>query len=41
MAPAFLSSSMRSQSMPSSIRTSSVCSLACGARVVVNGSWLN
>ena len=32
---------MRSHSIPSSISTISVCSDACGARVVSSGSWLN
>src|SRR5262249_5892102 len=41
IAPDSLSSAMRSQSMPSSIRTISVCSDACGALVVTSGSWLN
>src|SRR6185312_3467657 len=41
MAPDSLSSAMRSQSIPSSIRTISVCSDACGAREVTSGSWLN
>jgi NAD(P)-dependent dehydrogenase (short-subunit alcohol dehydrogenase family) len=41
IAPESLSASMRSQSMPTSMSTSSVCSEACGARVVSSGSWLN